>query len=892
MNPFLLVPAELKDLKPVCEINTDMIFYSVHFLGTADTAAALFELYENSCTIKIREDSLWDMEFNTLDAAELTKLLSGYPYLKVTGFIENWQNAKVYTFLSASGYPFITDCIEVGRFSRASYGGADRFTLTIDVMTDSYHQRDLDMETGNVIPVDYSYPFRMKWNHYDLIVPAADGTLMRIRQPENFLVNDNKLLKCYLSEGNVSIPDGIESIADTAFHSFTDIKTLSVPDSVRPGAFMNKNPLMNFMQLQQPIYNRSQTMLFAYPEQWNKGHFNVPASVKHIAYMALANNSLSSVSLSEGLETVGSFAFSYSRNYMPWNRHGTDKGIQNVTLPASVHTIGAQSLRTLTVLGSLESCGNLQCDTLTIKGDLKKCDRVSVYTLSIGGTFPADLEIDGDMVEVIRTPKMPFDTYTAKTRKAALIGFAQLRKEGVEIDKAIADGYLTYLKRQRKKLYPLCAKHPELMYLMIEEKLIPEADIDLLLPILEKAKLVSETSVLLSYKKAIAPEEKDELDSLDSLFSEEKPKKKGSKTKAADPFSPAEIKKEWAFEKLEDGTIRLTACKSTQTNIYIPERVGKDIVTELGEFLLSPNKPRLSTALKEARMSTVSVSVPSGVKVIGKGVFADCPSLQTVTLSDTVCEIGDEAFGGCSDLTGISLCDNPVLFMDNGVLYQRLENGIKAVAARTDTVCTLRADTAQISPALFKNHTVLTTVKLGETLTEIPDNAFSGCSALCDIALPEGLSVIGASAFFGCKALQNITLPASLTAVGSFSFSQSGLTAVDIPSGVCEISESAFESCADLKTLVLHEGIVSIGRRAFRYCHVLESMNFPSTLTTVFNEAFRQCLGFKKLDIPATVTDIRDWGFARCDNAIFYVREGSAAHNYVNINFYQFKFVR
>ena len=55
-------------------------------------------------------------------------------------------------------------------------------------------------------------------------------------------------------------------------------------------------------------------------------------------------------------------------------------------------------------------------------------------------------------------------------------------------------------------------------------------------------------------------------------------------------------------------------------------------------------------------------------------------------------------------------------------------------------------------------------------VTEIPDNAFLGCSNLRRIVLPAKLRKIGYQAFLGCRGLTEITLPASVEEISSAAF--------------------------------------------------------------------------------------------------------------------------
>ena len=64
-------------------------------------------------------------------------------------------------------------------------------------------------------------------------------------------------------------------------------------------------------------------------------------------------------------------------------------------------------------------------------------------------------------------------------------------------------------------------------------------------------------------------------------------------------------------------------------------------------------------------------------------------------------------------------------------------------------------------------------------LSELPDEAFAGCTALVSISLPEGLASIGESAFSGCASLSEVTLPATLDSIASDAFSGTVLTTVN-----------------------------------------------------------------------------------------------------------------
>lgn len=54
----------------------------------------------------------------------------------------------------------------------------------------------------------------------------------------------------------------------------------------------------------------------------------------------------------------------------------------------------------------------------------------------------------------------------------------------------------------------------------------------------------------------------------------------------------------------------------------------------------------------------ISVSIPDSVTEIGSGTFYECSALTSLTIPNSVKEIGNEAFYGCSSLESISLSDS------------------------------------------------------------------------------------------------------------------------------------------------------------------------------------------------------------------------------------------
>jgi len=80
------------------------------------------------------------------------------------------------------------------------------------------------------------------------------------------------------------------------------------------------------------------------------------------------------------------------------------------------------------------------------------------------------------------------------------------------------------------------------------------------------------------------------------------------------------------------------------------------------------------------------------------------------------------------------------------------------------------------------------------------------------------------------------------TSIGNYVFYNcSGLTSIDIPSGVTSISSAAFYSCTGLTSIVIPDSVTSIGYGAFNSCSGLKSCTIGSGVTSISSEIFGSC---------------------------------------------------
>lgn len=118
------------------------------------------------------------------------------------------------------------------------------------------------------------------------------------------------------------------------------------------------------------------------------------------------------------------------------------------------------------------------------------------------------------------------------------------------------------------------------------------------------------------------------------------------------------------------------------------------------------------------------------------------------------------------------------------------------------------------------------------------------------LIIKDGVTEIGNSAFFNYSNLKTATIADTVTSIGPRAFNLcANLETVDkIPTGVKEISDSAFSGCTNLKLTseALPEGLETIGETAFQNCQELTFTTIPSTVKQVGKHAFEGCTKLAK----------------------------------------------
>ena len=312
------------------------------------------------------------------------------------------------------------------------------------------------------------------------------------------------------------------------------------------------------------------------------------------------------------------------------------------------------------------------------------------------------------------------------------------------------------------------------------------------------------------------------------------------------------------------GTVKEIASEAFSYNSTLEEVIIMDGVEKIGERAFAASN-KISTIIlpesiteigTEAFRDTniVEITIPSKVKELKNGTFANCVKLTKVKLKEGLETIGANTFGNCTNLENIVI-PNTIVTLKEGLF-----GGCNKL-----TNITINNDLYVYESGLLMPKNRETVLYISKTYIESEDT----------FSIPEGIKNFKIS-LSEYKNIKTINIPKSLENLNRGMFPPS-IENVNIAEGNTRFSvenKQLYEgnilvlSFTQTENIKFKEGINRIGVGAFRPEKIAKIIEFPDTVQAIENSAFvMETNTLEKIKIGKNVTAIGSRAFINTHHA-------------------------
>lgn len=298
------------------------------------------------------------------------------------------------------------------------------------------------------------------------------------------------------------------------------------------------------------------------------------------------------------------------------------------------------------------------------------------------------------------------------------------------------------------------------------------------------------------------------------------------------------------------------------------------------------------------------------VTKVADQAFANCTSLEEISIPGTVTEIGTTStyysssydnlpFYACTSLKKVRFEDGKQSIFLGAYYNSGSSIGLGLFAScpleevyigrnitydNNNCSYSFASYPADYGYSAFYNQPKLAKVTFSSTVTEIPaylfyknvaitltdlpkvktigKSAFEGCSKLTTLNFGQDLMTVDDRAFYNCTNVTKLTFPDAITTIGDEAFYNcSSITEVTVGSKLQSIGASAFQKCGSFTAILLPDNFTTMGASAFEGCKKLTVAKLGNSLRAVPARAFKNCIALSEMTVPATSVSMGDQAF-------------------------------
>lgn len=281
------------------------------------------------------------------------------------------------------------------------------------------------------------------------------------------------------------------------------------------------------------------------------------------------------------------------------------------------------------------------------------------------------------------------------------------------------------------------------------------------------------------------------------------------------------------------------------------------------------------------KMPIKQLMIPDHIETIENNAFEHCDKLSTITIEESgnLKSIGEYAFSS-SAITSIYL-PKTLTYLGEGAFFNCFS--LKEVLFESN--CSIKL----IDKYTFSDCIELTSINIPESVNVISSNAFGGCKSLKELILPANLQEVGSFAFSGCEEIEKIIIPEKVNKIGEYAFLNCrSLTSISLPDSIQYIGDGAIYRCNSLQYNE-YDGALYLGNEDNPYLVLIKAKNgfiencqINEKCTMIYYSAFDSCKNLKEIIIPKSVKIISGNIFNYIDEINIFVELSSPCDQYQN----------
>ena len=277
--------------------------------------------------------------------------------------------------------------------------------------------------------------------------------------------------------------------------------------------------------------------------------------------------------------------------------------------------------------------------------------------------------------------------------------------------------------------------------------------------------------------------------------------------------------------------------------------------------------------------SLTDIKFPDSVEYIGGNAFESCTSLKSIVIPNSVTLIGDHAFNLCENLKYITVPASVKKIGEKAFGYHYIADMDTGNDFKYDNISfyvgknTAAEKYAKDNDFEFIAHGNIVesgycgvySENKGENITWTLDSEGTliiwGKGTMADYRSEE------TPWFDSCDDIKKVVVAGGVKNIGNHAFYKCNkLAEVKLSDSVKTIGPYAFCFCYDLESIYIPHSVDTISSYAFQDCIKLKEINVPDRVDFIGRNAFYGCTSLTSITIPNAVETIWEYTFYKCTN--------------------------